>query len=238
MQKRIIKNLPSLTISIPAYNEEDNIRLVLENTIKNAPKYLSDFEIIIVNDGSTDKTGEIADYFSKKYKFIRVFHQKNKGYGEAMLKGIREAKKDFVAYMPSDGQFLVEDMKYCLPLMKKADLILGARGSRADYTPYRLFLSYSYLTILKILFGINFQDVNWLNIWKTKEVHKIKINSRGIFLLAEVVIRFQKKGLKVVEAKSNYRPRKGGKAKNAKFSIALKTLADAVKLWIRLNKII
>lgn len=235
MQKRITKKLPSLTISIPAYNEEDNIRWVLKNTVKEAPTYLSDFEIIVIDDGSTDKTGEIADSFTKKYNFIRVIHQDNKGYGEAMLRGIREARKEFVCYMPADGQFLVEDMKFCLPLMKTADLILGARGSRADYTVYRLILSYTYLVVLRILFGVNFQDVNWLNIWRTKEAQKLKINSRGIFLLAEIVIRFQKKGLKVVEASSFYRPRTAGRAKNARFSLALQTLIDAIKLWFSLR---
>ncbi|MBI2028423.1 MAG: glycosyltransferase family 2 protein [Candidatus Levybacteria bacterium] len=235
MSKKIKQKLPSLTLSIPAYNEEDNLGLVIKNTVTNAPKFLSDFEIIIINDGSKDKTGEIADLFAKKYRFIRVIHQENKGYGEAMLRGIKEARKEFVAYMPADGQFLIEDMKYCLPLMRDADLILGARGSRADYTVYRLFLSYTYLIILKILFGISFQDVNWLNIWRTKEVQKLKISSLGIFLLAEIVIRFQKKRLIVVEAPSNYRPRIGGKAKNAKPSIALRTLFDALRLWLRLK---
>lgn len=223
--------LPSLTIAIPAYNEEASLEWVLKNTIINAPKYLSDFEIVVIDDGSTDKTGEIADKFAKKCKEVLVIHQTNKGYGEAMLRGIKEAKKEFVCYMPADGQFLVEDMKYCLPLMKKADLILGVRGSRADYTAYRLILSYTYLILLRLLFGINFQDVNWLNIWRTREVRNLKINSRGIFLLAEIVIQFQKKGLKVVEGHSFYRPRIGGKAKNAKLSIAFQTLVDAIKLW-------
>lgn len=238
MQKDIKQKLPSLTIAIPAYNEETNLEWVLKNTLEKAPQYLSDYEIVVINDGSKDKTGKIADKFAKKYREVRVVHQENKGYGEAMLRGIKEAKKKFVAYMPADGQFLVEDMKYCLPYMREADLILGARGSRADYTVYRLILSYTYLVILRLLFGITFQDVNWLNIWRTKEVQKLKVQSRGIFLLAEIVVRFRKKGLKVVEAPSFYRPRTAGKAKNAKLSLAFQTLVDAIKLWFsfRLQK--
>lgn len=236
MPKRIAKKLPSLTIAIPAYNEEANLAWVLKNTLSEGPKYLSEFEIIIVNDGSTDRTGEIADRFTKKDSRIRVIHQVNKGYGEAMLAGIKEAKKEFVAYMPADGQFLIRDMEHCLPLMREADLILGARGSRADYSTYRLILSYAYLIVLRVLFGITFQDVNWLNIWRTREVQKLKISSRGIFLLAEIVVRFQKKGLRVVEGPSFYRPRRGGKAKNTKLSIALRTLLDAVRLWFSFAK--
>lgn len=231
MYKKINKKLPSLTIAIPAYNEEQSIAGVIKNTLRNGPKYLSDFEIVIIDDGSTDKTGKIADSFTRKDKRVRVVHQKNGGYGNAMLRGIQEAKKEFVAYMPADGQFLVQDMEYCLPHMKHADLILGARGSRADYTTYRLILSYTYLILLRILFGISYQDVNWLTIWRTKLVQKLPISSRGIFLLAEIVVRFQRKGLRIVEAPSFYRPRKGGQVKNAKFSIALKTLFDTLRFW-------
>ena len=226
--------LPSLTIAIPAYNEEESIGMVIKNILRDGPKYLSDFEIVIIDDGSTDKTGDIAERFAKKDKRGRVVHQPNGGYGNAMLRGIREARKEFVAYMPADGQFLVQDMRYCLPHMKHADLILGARGSRADYTTYRLILSYSYLIILRILFGITYQDINWLTIWRTKKVQKLSISSRGIFLLAEIVVRFQKKGLRIVEAPSFYRPRKGGQVKNAKLSIAMRTFMDTVRCWFTL----
>lgn len=235
MHKKI-KLLPGLTIAIPAYNEEENLGWVVKNIIKEAPEYLGDYEIVIVDDGSTDRTGIVADKLEKHYKQVRVIHQPNGGYGVAMLRGIAEAKKEFVCYMPADGQFLVRDMQFCLPYMREADLILGARGSRADYTTYRLILSYTYLIVLRVLFGITFQDVNWLTIWRTKIVQKLPVISRGIFMLAEIVVRFQKKGLRVVEAPSFYRPRRSGQVKNAKFSIALQTLIDALRVCVKLRK--
>lgn len=230
MSKKINVRNPSLSITIPAYNEEENLHFVLENTLATAPNYLADYEIVVIDDGSTDKTGDIADAFSKKYRQVRVFHQKNQGYGTTMLRGIQEARKEFVAYMPADGQFLVEDMKKCLPLMSKADLILGFRGNRTDYTLYRHIISGIYLIVLRILFGITYKDVNWLNIWRTKEVQKLQIQSRGIFLLGEIVIRFRKEGLRVLEAPSSYRRRRGGEVKNAKFSLAVEAFFDALKL--------
>lgn len=231
MQK-IKKNLPGLTIAIPAYNEEENLAWVIKNVLLKAPKYLSDFEIIIIDDGSTDKTGKIADKFTKENKNIKVIHQKNGGYGEAMLRGIKEAKKDFVAYMPADGQFLVEDMTRCFPLMRRADLILGYRGRRKDYTLYRKILSFGNLFLLRLLFGLSYKDVNWLNIWRTKEVKKIKVKSRGVFLLAEIIINFKRKKLTIVEAPSFYRVRRGGKVKNAKPKVALQALKDVLSFWI------
>lgn len=221
----------SLTVAIPAYNEEDSLPWVLQHTIKTIPKYIRNYEILVINDGSKDKTSEIAWDFAKKHKFIRVIDQPNGGYGVAMLRGISEAKKDYVAYMPADGQFLIEDMRYCIEHMGDADLILGDRGVRLDYSLYRHILSRGYLFVLWMLFGIRYKDVNWLTIWRTKDVKKLKIRSRGIFLLAEIVIRFKQKGLRIVEAPSFYRSRRGGKVKNTKPSIVMQTLIDAITMW-------
>jgi len=234
MSKKITPRVSSLTIAIPAYNEQECIEGVIKHILRDGPKYLSDFEVVVIDDGSTDKTGEIAERFAKENKQIRVVHTPHGGYGNAMLRGIREARKEFVAYMPADGQFLVEDMQHCLPYMKHADLILGARGSRTDYSTYRLILSFAYLILLRVLFGITYQDVNWLTIWRTKKVQKLPILSRGIFLLAEIVVRFQKRGYKIIEAPSFYRPRTGGQVKNAKLSIALETLIEMLRCWFTL----
>lgn len=229
MQKNVKRLLPSLSIAIPAYNEGMNVEWVLLNTLSEAPKYLQDFEIIVIDDGSTDNTGQIADRFSRKDTRVRVVHKENGGYGEAMLRGIREAKKDYVAYMPADGQFLIADMKRCFKLMGRADLILGFRKTRTDYSFYRHILSHGYIWLLFLLFGLTFRDVNWLNIWKVDEVKKIKVASRGVFILAEIILNFRKRGLKIAEAPSYYRKRRGGKVKNAKLSIAFQTLIDAFK---------
>jgi glycosyltransferase involved in cell wall biosynthesis len=234
MQKKLSNKLPSLSIIIPAYNEEESLKEVLMNTVKDAPKFLSDYEVIVINDGSTDRSGKIADSIAKKYDNIKVIHQENQGYGRTMLNGFKFAKKDFIAYMPADGQFFIRDMAACLPLMRKADLILGYRGSRSDYSTYRLILSYGYLILLKLLFGINYQDVNWLNIWRAEELNKLKINSNGIFLLAEIVIQFKRKGLKIAEAPSRYRLRIGGEVKNAKLRPVVQTFFDALKLKFKI----
>jgi len=233
MSKKLKRKLPSLTIAIPAYNEEQNLKWVIEDTLRQSSKHLSDFEILIVDDGSTDSTGKIADKLAKKYKQIRVIHKKNSGYGETMLVGIREARKELVCYMPADGQFIVDDMHHCFSRMMDSDLIFGYRGRRSDYTIYRLILSYGYLLLLRILFGMRYRDVNWLNIWRTKLVQKINISSRSVFILAEIGIRFKRKGFRIAEEPSFYRVRRGGKVKNAKPSVAFRTFVDMMKFFIK-----
>lgn len=226
-----MSKLKSITITIPAFNEEESIAFVVKNSLRDLPKYFNDYEIVIVDDGSTDKTGEIADQLAKKNKRVRVVHQKNNGYSSAVLAGIKTATKEYVAYVPADGQFLVADMRHCFEEIGKADLILGYRGGRQDYTTRRVIFSYGYLLLLLFLFDIKYMDVGWVNIWRTNKVQKMKLTcSQGIFILTEILVRFKKKGLKIVEAPSYYHPRLGGEAKNAKLKVVFKTFLSALKL--------
>lgn len=226
---------PSITIAIPAYNEEENIEWVTKDTLKCLPKYFRDYEVIIIDDGSTDKTGEIADKLANRDSHLRVIHQPNGGYSRAMLTGIMAAKKEFVAYMPADGQFLVDDMRHCFEKLNDNDLVLGYRGSRPDYTLKRIIFSYGYLLLLLFLFGIRWIDVGWVNIWRTKEVQKLKLNAGGgIFILTEIVVRFMRKGLRIDEAPSYYHIRKSGEVKNAKMKVVRDTFLSALKLKLEL----
>jgi len=224
---------PSLSIVIPAYNEEESLEWVINNTLETLPKYFDNFEIIVIDDGSTDKTGSIADKFAQEYKALKVIHQKNGGYSRAMLTGIKSASKEFVAYMPADGQFLVEDMRHCFEVMQRNDMILGYRGGRSDYNFKRIVFSYGYLLLLSLLFNIKYMDVGWVIIWRTSKIKKIRLtSSSGIFLLTESLVRFQQKKYRVVDAPSYYHPRKSGEAKNVKFKVVFQTLLSAIKFWL------
>jgi len=208
---------------------------VVKDSLKYLPKYFRDYEVLIVNDGSTDKTGEIADRLVKKNKNVRVIHQPNGGYSKAMLTGIRNAKKEFVAYLPADGQYLVKDMAKMYPLMGSSDIILGYRGIRKDYNLYRKFLSYGYLVFLWLLFKITVKDLNGPTIWRTKKVNKLKkiysTDSKGVFILAEIVARFKKADFSINEAPSVYRSRRAGVAKNTRFGVVKATFIDALRVW-------
>lgn len=226
--------IPSLSIVIPAYNEEDNLEWLVRDIIKDSPKYgIDNYEVIIVDDGSTDSTGKIADSLAKKYREIHVFHKKNGGYCSAILRGIKEAKKDYIAYFPADGQTLIRDIEKCIPLLGKADLILGDRGERLDYSLYRMFISHIYLILLRILYGNPYRDINWFHIWKREKIQNLKLTSGGIFILAEIVIRFKNKKYLIKEASVPYRSRMGGEAKNAKLSVAWQTFVDLLRFWVR-----
>src|SRR3989344_331319 len=151
MQKQK-KYKSSISIVVPAYNEEKNIEFVIKNALNRLPIYFNDYEIIVVNDGSNDKTGQIADKLASRNQHLRVLIQENGGYSKAMLAGINVATKEYVAYMPADGQFLIDDMRHCFEKLEDNDLILGYRGSRPDYSNTRMVMSYGYLLLLLFLF--------------------------------------------------------------------------------------
>ena len=230
------KNKPSLSIVIPAYNEEESLGYVLNDTLSYLSKYVKDYEVIVVDDGSTDKTPKVADSFAKRNRRLRVIHRAtNGGFNKAMIRGLKAAKKDYVAYMQADGQDLVRDMVNCFKVMDKFDLVLGVRGKRLDYDLYRTILSYGGLILYRVLLGITYEDVHWVYVWKTKEVQKLKFDPKGgMFLLVESLVKFKRKGLKIGEASSPYRPRYGGINKNDSLEVVVKTLISMFKLWYKI----
>jgi glycosyltransferase involved in cell wall biosynthesis len=222
----------SLSIVIPAYNEEENIERVVENSLERLPEYFDDFEVIVVDDGSSDDTAKICDELAKKHQKLRIIHQKNGGFSRATLTGINASTKEFIAYIPADGQFLVEDLRHCFEMMAANDLVLGYRGGRPDYTLWRMLMTHGYLLLLTILFDLRVGDLGWATLWRADKLKGLDLKgSSGVFILAEIVVRFSKKGYRIAEAPSFYHPRAGGEVKNAKMSVVLKTLGNALKLW-------
>lgn len=221
----------SLSIVIPAFNEEGNLPKLIANTVRDAKKVSDNFEIIIVNDGSSDKTGEVADKLAKKYKQVRsVPHKKNKGLALAWRTGITAAKKQVILYIEGDGQQPFKDQIDLLKKIEKYDLVLGVRTHRFDYTPFRKAMSYGYLFVIWALFGLTYKDVGWSQAYKRKIFKKIKMKSVTPFFDTEVIIKAKRYGFSVTEAKSYYRPRKAGATSLGNLKTAYKMFIEALKM--------
>lgn len=233
--------MTSLSIVIPAYNEQDSLGFVLKDALKKLPKYFKNYEIIVVDDGSTDKTPAIADAYARKSRRIKVIHKKNQGYNQAMITGIAAATKDYVGYMQADAQNLVDDFKHCYSVLSKYDLIFVGRGKPKDYNIVRLLFHYGGFILYRILFGLTYEDPHWVYFWKTKELKKLPLDPNGgVFFLVESLIRFERKGLRVKELTPvEYRSRMGGEQKAVKFKVILRTLKSVMRLWwqIAVNKV-
>ncbi len=225
----------SLSIVIPAYNEEGNIARVVKETIRDAKKIVDDFEIIVVNDGSSDKTGAVIDNLAKVYPEVRALHHNpNKGLALAWKTGVDAARKDIILYIEGDGQQPFREQLELLKKIKTHDLVLGYRSYRFDYTPFRKALSYGYLFLIWFLFGLRYQDVGWSQAYRRKIFDKIKMKSVTPFFDTEVVIKAQRFDFRVTEARSYYQSREAGRTSLGNLKSARNMFKEMIKMRLGL----
>lgn len=221
----------SLSIVIPAFNEGDGLAKLIRETYNEASKITHDFEIIVVNDGSTDKTAVVANSLAKTYKNVRVIHHpKNQGLSSAFQTGIKACKKDIILYIEGDGQQPLKDQYQVLKKIKSADVVLGTRSYRFDYSMFRKILSYGFLFLLRLFFNLKYKDVGWSQAYRRKIFDVVDIQSTSPFFCAELVIKALRNGFKVAEAPVFYRSRKRGSTNYGNIVTAHKMFRDMMRL--------
>ena len=227
-----------LSIVVLAYNEELTLADVVERCVQVGDDLDIRYEVIVVDDGSTDRTEAIAAQLADDHRQVRhVRHAVNQGSGMAIRSGIAASRGERIIYVPADGQFDVGEIGRFLEAAQHADVVLGARESRSDYTWFRLLSSRTFLVLVRVLFGTDVQDVNWVHLWHRRVFERCRVRSEGVFLLEEILVRGERAGLTVAEVDSAYRPREGGQATGGNPRTILKTLGEMAllraELWMR-----
>jgi dolichol-phosphate mannosyltransferase len=157
------------------------------------------------------------------------------GSGRAILTGFSAAGCNLVTYIGADGQFAPRELIRFFPAIDNSDIVVAFRSSRCDYSAYRLFNSFVYLYLIYILFSLKIKDINWVHLYKREAIKGIKINSSGVFMLGEMLIKAKEKGFKIAEVETSYFPRRAGKAKCSKPAVALKAFSEIFRLWFRMK---
>ena len=232
------KIIKELSVFFPTYNEEKNIEKVVSDAKKILEKIAEKWEIIIVEDGSKDKTPEISNNIAKKDFRIKVIHHKpNRGYGGALKTGFSKAKYEWIAFTDSDGQFDFSEITKFIDKIHEGDLILGYRINRKDPVIRKLYtLVWSRLLPL-ILFGLNIRDYS-CGFWVIKKnvYEAIKpIKSEEKVTKIEMLVKSKRKGFKFIEVGVNHYPRKSGKQTGADMKVILRSMRDLLKLWRQLK---
>jgi len=233
-----MKKVPQLSVFFPAYNEEENIKDTLVKAIRVLKEIADKWEAIVVNDGSTDRTGEIVKQLAKENENIRLItHKVNKGYGGAIKTGIFSSRYSLIAYMDSDGQFDFEEIKKFLAQIKKADLVAGYRKKRIDSLYRRVLARILWLADWG-LFGLTVKDVDCgFKLFKKEVVDKIgKLVTESAITETEFVVRAKKAGFKIAQVGVNHNPRVEGEQTGGKLKIILKAAIEGLKLWQLLLK--
>ena len=228
--------LDSISAVLPAFNEEENIEAAatrMAEVLRSLP--LSDWEVIIVNDGSLDNTGAIADRLAAGDSRIRVFHHNpNLGYAAALKTGFSNSKHKLLFFTDSDNQFDVREISRLIPLIRDVDIVCGFRIYRFDPLT-RLVLSWGFNLLVRIVFRIKVRDIDCaFKLFRREVFDRVEIQSKKFFVNAEVLAKAKYYGFTMCEVGVRHYPRPAGRS-TVRPSHVPSTLAELARIWIEIH---
>ncbi|MGD8719676.1 MAG: glycosyltransferase family 2 protein [Candidatus Zixiibacteriota bacterium] len=225
----------SLSVIFPAYNEEANLAASVEGVRGVLAGRFDEFEIIIVDDGSTDRTPALADEFEAKYpgEVKVIHHDRNCKLGRTLRDGFAAAGKDLIFYTDADLPVDFRDVPRGVEVLSRngADILVGYRLDRSE-SWWRPVYTAAYNWLVNTLFGLGVRDVNFsFKFFKTAALRKLALRSDGSFIDAEILARARRQGLSVAEMGVHYFPRRAGRSTLARPGVVLKILAELASFW-------
>lgn len=227
----------SISVVLPAYNEEEIIARTVVTVLDVMNEWGLDFEIVVVNDGSTDRTGEIVAGLVDAHSHIRlVTHVTNEGYGSSLVSGFAAATKELVFFMDSDGQFDIRDLQEFFPLIDTYDAVIGYRIDRQD-SWMRKLNAWGWKQLIGRVLGVHVRDVDCaFKLLHTEFLHQHPLETRGAMINAELLYRLQRAGYSYKEVGVIHLPRLHGRATGAKLSVILRAFRElfvSARKWNR-----
>ena len=221
----------SISVFLPCYNEQDNITSVVEQALTVLEKLNADFEVIIVNDGSSDRTGQIAEEIAGQKDRVKVVHHgTNLGYGAALQSGFKAATKEFVFYTDGDGQFDINEMPPLLRLMEQYDIVSCYRLNRQDNL-IRKINGWCWTKLVCLLFGMKIRDIDCaFKLYRREIFDNIKVVSTGALIDAEILARAVRKGYRVTQQGIHHYPRTAGAQTGANLRVILRAFRELLRL--------
>jgi len=234
---RVGQSVRSITVFFPCYNEQDNVARTVERALEVLERLNADFEVIIVDDGSTDSTGRIADEIASKNNRVKaVHHHPNLGYGAALRSGFKAATKEFVFYTDGDGQFDIGELPPLLPLMNKADIVSCYRLNRQDNLVRRIN-GWCWTKLVCLLFGMKVRDIDCaFKLYRREIFDNIELSSTGALINAEILARAVRRGYRLIERGVHHYPRTAGKQTGGRPRVILRAFKELIKLYSQISK--
>ncbi len=225
---------PRLTFFFPAYNEEENIERTVERALTEIGPLVPSIEVLAIDDGSSDRTPELADALAAADPRVRVHHQANRGYGGALKAGFENARGELICFSDGDLQFDLREMSRLLDRLadtrKPVDGVIGYRIQRRD--PFhRIFIAKTYNAIVSVAFGLRVRDIDCaMKLFRRELFDGLRLDAEGPFLSGELLIKLRANGVRLAQVGVNHYPRAAGTNTGASFKKILRTFRDLAKL--------
>lgn len=230
--------LSALSVFFPCHNEEGNVENLTKRCQDYLPKIADDFEIIIVNDGSKDRTKEIADRLASEDPRVRpIHHEVNKGYGGALQSGFEAAKHPYVFFTDGDGQFAIEDLEpFAKAILEGADAAVGYRINRKDPLHRRLN-AWAWTSLVNLLFSLKIRDVDCAyKLIRRDKLEGLTLKSEGALISTELLARLRKRGCKFVELPVEHHARTAGEQSGGNPLVILRAFKELFKFYGELKE--
>ena len=230
-EKDHLAEFESISLTLPCFNEAENVERVVANVLSVLSALPLRFEIVVVDDGSSDGTGRIADRLAAAHETVRVIHHPgNQGYGAALRAGLTSAKADIIGYLDGDGQFDAAEIHKLLPHLRGADIVSGRRRIRRDPLGRRV-ISRMWAWLMRRMLGISVRDINsGFKLYRRRVFEGVTLLSNGAFIDAEIFARAHKRGLTVKEVEIEHLPRRAGRQTGANPLVILRAFRELLKL--------
>lgn len=227
---------PTLSIVLPAFDEERNIGAALDSALAVAVRLARDFEIVVVDDGSRDGTAAAIEERCRRDPRIRVVqHQSNRGYGAALRSGLRVARGELVFFTDSDLQFDLAELVKLLAHAQSFDIVAGVRTPRRDPLGRRA-IARVWGLLVRLLFGLRVRDIDCaFKMFHRRVIDAIPIASIGAFVNTEILVRASRAGYRVHQVPVSHRPRRHGRQSGARPRVILRALVELTALYRELR---
>ena len=226
--------ITSIAVVIPAYNDETTVGRLIDDVDCLLQEICTDYEIVCINDGSSDRTRTVLEKRAERMKYLRVInHPVNQGYGRTIRELYLAGGKDLVFSLPGDYQFAPKELLTMAHGLKTHDFVIGHRVHRND-PPRRKMQSHVYNLMLRMFYGISYKDVNSIKLFKREILDYITLESQTPFVDAELCIRAHKVGFKIVEIPIQHLPRLSQGASGGKLSVITETFGDLLGMSTRI----
>ena len=221
----------SISVFFPCHNEEENVETTTLAALRAIERISDDYEVIIVNDGSKDRTGKIADRLAADHPHVRAVHNTtNLGYGGALQKGFRSASKPWVFYTDGDGQFDFDEIEKLLPLLDRYDIVSAYRLDRQD-SLIRKLNAFAWTTLVNLVFFMRIRDIDCaFKIFPRELFDRIEMRSMGALIDTEVLARAKRLGYAIGQIGVHHYPRSAGVQSGANIRVILRAFRELFRL--------